>query len=222
MRILLLHHAPFQQSPPGMLAWHWAQALEAAGNDVRLLIADEELQVGEPLHVDRVVCGSDPNADLLFRLPRFSIEDIASGRPTFKELSDAQLARYRDCFRRRLDNQILHFDPHVIHVQHIWLLGQLALESGVPYVLNGWDAELADYPQDARYWPLADQAAENASRILVGDETLKQKVAERFESAAERIVVVPTGISQEQPPHLNDAGKQLQGIYETLLGERFG
>ncbi len=225
MRILLTHHAPLQQSPAGKLVSQWASALQALGNDVRLLVADNQHRFGEFLPTERVVCGSDPNADLLFGLPRFTDEDGSSGRPTFAELSDAQLVRYRDCLRRRLDNQIMHFDPHVIHVQHIWILGQLALESGVPYVLNAWNAELNDFELDPRYQPLAEQAAENASRILVGDEATRLRVKTRFETAADRIVVLSVpgpfeqGLDYVSPV---DIGDQLQNLYQTLLTERFG
>jgi hypothetical protein len=226
MRILLTHNAPLRQSPTGWLVWQWAQALVAAGDQVRLLVADVAHQFGESLAVERVVCGDDPNADLKFKLPRFSGEDEAGDRPTFAELSDADLAAYRDCLRRRLDNQILHFDPHVIHAQHLWILGQLALESGVPYVLNAWNAELFDYQQDARYQSIAEQAAENASRILVADENTQRRVDGLFESVGERIVVMPPAWQLDaatvDPAASLAAGEQLHALYELLLCERFG
>ncbi len=224
MRILLSHHAPIQQSPAGSLTWQWALALEAAGEEVRLLVADHEHRFGERLPVERVVCGNDPNADLKFALPRFGDEEAATGRPTFAELSDAQLARYRDCLRRRLDNLIMRFDPHVIHVQHIWILGQLALESGVPYVLNAWHSELDEYSRDARYQPLVEQAAENASRILVLDEATKRRVEALFETTTDRIVVMPAQASEDSRDAAAQlaTGQRLRAIYQALLTERFG
>jgi hypothetical protein len=224
MRILLSHHAPIQQSPAGILIWQWALALEAAGDEVRLLVADQEHRFGERLPVERVVCGNDPNADLQFALPRFSDEEPGTGRPAFDELSDAQLARYRDCLRRRLDNLIMRFDPHVIHAQHIWILGQLALESGVPYVLNAWHSELDEYERDARYQPLVEQAAENASRILVPDEVTKRRVETLFESTADRIVVMPAraSVGSHDAAEQIATGQQLHAIYQALLAERFG
>ncbi len=226
MRILLTHHSPLRQSPTGWLVWQWALALVARGDEVRLLVADDEYRFGEPLVVERVVCGDDPNADLLFGLPRFSTQTDAGDRPPFSGLSDAELALYRDHLRWRLDNQILQFDPHVIHVQHVWILGQLALESGVPYVVNAWDAELVDYEQDQRYRPLADQAAENASRILVADEATRRRVEALFESAAERTLLMPREWNQRDPDASNEdlaaAAAGLHDLYEAVLAERFG
>ncbi len=226
MRILLTHHSPLRQSPTGWLVWQWAVGLSAHGHQVRLLIADDEHRFGEPLAVDRVVCGNDPNADLVFGLPRFSTQVDASDRPAFASLSDADLALYRDCLRRRLDTQVLHFDPHVIHAQHVWILGQLALESGVPYVLNAWDAELVEYEQDVRYRPLAEQAAENASRILVADEATRRRVETLFEFPAERAVLMPDEWNQRGPDtsaaDLAATAAGLHALYEAVLAERFG
>jgi hypothetical protein len=206
--------------------WQWAQGLAAAGDEVHLLVADVEHRFGEPLEVERVVCGADPNADLKFNLPRFGSEEPAAGRPTFAELADGDLARYRDCLRRRLDQEILRFDPHVIHAQHLWILGQLALESGVPYVLNAWGDELAECQQDARYRPLAEQAAENASRILVATPATQQRVESLFELTADRTLLMPSEWLLDGPAGddvaRGVAGTQLHGLYQTVLTERFG
>lgn len=226
MRILLTYHAPLRKTPTGWLVWQWALALEAAGHQVRLLIADESYALGEPLEIDRVVCGDVPNADLRFGLPRFSDEEVDSGRPTFGQLSDVELAGYRDCLRRRLDNQILHFNPHIIHGQHLWILGQLALESGVPYVLNAWGAEVLESQRDARYRPLAEQAAENASRILIARPEALRQIEPLLELPADRTLVMPPEWMldgpQAEPAALEAVGDQLHDLYQTALTERFG
>jgi len=226
MRILLTHHSSLRQSPTGWLTWQWAESLQAAGHEVRLLVADSERVTGESLPVDRVVFGDVANTDLRFGLPRFSTQTDASDRPTFAQLSDAQLSEYRDVLRRRLDQQILEFDPHVIHAQHIWVLGQLALESGVPYVLSAWNAELVDCQLDPRYRPLAEQAAENASRILAADEALRQRIEAAFETVAERTIVMPRAWNLSSPDasqaDREAAAAGLHDLYETVLKERFG
>jgi hypothetical protein len=224
MRILLTHHAPLRHLPPGWFAWHSAQALAAAGHEVRLLVGDWEHRFGESLEVERVVCGEDPNADLTFSLPRFTSEDPASNRVTFAELSDGQLARYRDCQRRRLDNLILHFDPHMIHCQHVWLLGQLALESGVPYVLSAWETEFIDL--DARFRPLAEQAAENAGRIYLADEPTRRRMQSAFDLPEERLETL-AGAQRltdaiADPISAQQVAAELTASYQQVLKERFG
>jgi hypothetical protein len=226
MRVLLLHHFPLAQSPAGWLAWNWAAALGAGGDEARLLIVDDQRRFGEPLSVERVVCGDDPNADLTFPLPRFSAAAEGNNRPLFSALSNVQLAQYRERLRRRLDAQIMHFDPHVIHVQHVWVLGQLALETGVPYVLNAWGPELDDAPLDERFRALAEQAAENASRILALDPAIRQRIETLFDVSADRMQLMPKELrlcdATVSAADQQAAGRTLHALYQEVLDERFG
>lgn len=226
MRVLLTHHFPLKQSEAGWAVWNWAAALAAGGDEVRLLVVDRRHHFGEPLVIERVVCGDDPNADLTFGLPRFSGPDDADDGPLFSSLSMIQLAQYRQCLRRRLDAQISQFDPHVIHAQHVWVLGQLALESGVPYMLTAWGPELVDYRTDERYRALAEQAAENACRILAADPMAKRQMDVAFETVADRTVLMPEELRLVQPTATDAAraaaGRKLHALYCETLDERFG
>ena len=201
----------------------WAIALAGAGHQVRVLIADDGTQPSEALAVERVVCSAnDSAADLPFDLPEFSTAPGPHKRLSFGDLSDRQLASYRDRLRRRLDELIDRFDPQVIHAQHIWVQGQLALESGVPYVLNAWGPELAEINGNARLADLANQAAENAGRILVGDVARAAEFAAAFNSVAERMMPMPAELSASGPFDATAGCKRLVELYEGVLVERFG
>lgn len=225
MRILFLHHFPLQHSPVGRLVEHWVHALAVAGHEPRLLVMDENRGGGADA-VARVVCRQgDPTADLPFEIPYFSSEALA-GKTSFAALADRQLADYRDELRRHLDREIDRFDPQVIHAQHIWVQGQLALESGVPYLLNAWGPELIERAADPRYRALADQAAENAGRILVPDEALLREVTETFEAVDERTLIMPTELhlrgSSPSAAAQATASDGLLRLYQDVLRERFG
>jgi Glycosyl transferase 4-like domain len=225
MRVLLTHHFPLTQPEPGPLVRAWAMALESAGHEVRLLVVDEVHRFGEALAIERVVCGDDPNADLRFELPRFSTPGDNQGL-VFSSLSNAQLALYRERLRRRLDTRVLRFDPHVIHAQHVWLLGQLALETGVPYVLSAWGPELIDCQTDARCGALAEQAAENAGRILAPDLETQRRVVSLYPAAAERTVLMPDALrlceASVSDTARAAAADALDALYRAVLDERFG
>ena len=83
----------------------------------------------------------DPLAELPFDPPGFG---TPAGGQGFADLSDEQLHRLRDTLRQALDQEIADFDPQIVHGQHVWMLGHLALESGVPYVLTARPEELAE------------------------------------------------------------------------------
>ena len=168
---------------------------------------------------------SDSTAELHFPLPRFDVPDGASDGVAFSQLSDGQLSEYRENLRRRLDGQIDRFNPHVLHAQHVWLEGQLALETGVPYVLNAWHDELAGPAADARFQDLVAQAAENASRILVPDEAVRSRVAAAFDGAADRTMIMPRKLhagALDASVASSDTSARLIALYQAVLEERFG
>jgi glycosyltransferase involved in cell wall biosynthesis len=193
MRVLLTNHFPFHGSGTGTYTLNLAQALLSAGHSVECLIVDRQRNGAEPFAVERVVCRQgDPAADLDFDFPCFTSHPQSHN--TFAQLSDSQIGRYREAIRRALDRLVEQFDPHVIHGQHIWLMGQLALESGVPYVLTAQGTDLMGYRDDARYRPYADQAAENAGRIIAASEYIRRDVLATFEVPPERVVTVLSAI----------------------------
>jgi hypothetical protein len=232
MRILFMHHFPLRHSEAGTWVRRWALALAAAGHESRCLVVDsDDNKVSDENKCDaletvRITCRpDDPTAELPFEMPNFSEASPTPTLSTFAALSDRQLALYRERTRRRLDDLIESFNPHVIHSQHVWVQGQLALETGVPYVLNAWGPELIDYASDERYRRLADQAAENAGRILVPNAMLLHQLVTLFESAAERTQIMSAELHLTESPSPAEQGQaaaDLQAIYQTVLVERFG
>lgn len=222
MRVVLLHHFPLEHDSAGSLVRQWAADLTAAGHSVRLLVVDRRGSASEGA-IERVTCSpDDAAADLPFAVPMFGPPPSGS---TFRGLTDEQLSAYRDVQRDRLDAIIAEFDPHVIHGQHVWVQGQLALETGVPYLLNAWGEELEEGLADERYHTLAAQAAENAGRILVADAALAQRVVELFEIAPERTLVMPadwTPADAGSGPANEQRGAALAALYHRVYDERFG
>jgi hypothetical protein len=215
MRILLANHVPFDGPEAGPqtreLALRWLEA----GEPARCLIVDRQEANHDGLAVRRVLCRrDDPRAELPFDIP--CLISHGGGGPTFDDLTDDQLARYREALRRSLDAEIAEFNPHVVHVQHIWLLAHLALEAGVPYVLTAHGPELAAYRAKARFRRYADEAAENAGRILVANEGLRQEVIATFGELEGRIVQPPTA----EPTSVSL--DFLQSLYHSVVAERFG
>lgn len=222
MRVVLLHHFPLEHDTAGSLLRQWAADLEADGHEVRLLIVDRQALPTDD-SIERILCTPhDAAADLPFDVPSFGGDSAGS---SFQGLTDEQLSAYRDVLRDRLDDIIAQFDPHVIHAQHVWVQGQLALETGVPYVLNAWGPELDEATAQPRYRSLAMQAAENAGRILVADAALAQRVVELFEIAPERMLVMPVEWTSQQTVD-SSARRQraaaLAALYHTVYDERFG
>lgn len=187
-----------------------AQGLQAAGHEVRALVVDDRPDGDESFTVRRVVCRPNSlGADLSFRLPCLEVGPRGS-RP-FSDLSDSELNDYRETLRRRLDAEVEQFDPQIIHCQYVWLLGYLALETGVPYVLTAHGPELKQ--DDRRVVPFQQQASENASGIITHTHLVRSLLTARFEGLAERVATFDPGIDvaafAEPPPARATALAQL-------------
>jgi hypothetical protein len=188
-------------------------ALQADEHEVRVIcIGGPEHAEGVPLRSVACQHGGSKFA-LPFDVPWFGIEP--DGELTFEQLSSEQFALYRDVLRHELDVEVDAFDPQIIHCQHVWLWGQLALETGVPYVLSAWGPEFVSRARDDRYRPIADQAAENAGRIFVPDEHVRREVLEAFDDVALRTVLMPDKVDSSLVAALIHE-------YQGVLDERFG
>jgi len=192
MRVLLTNHFPLHGSGSGTYTHDLAVGLQQAGHEVRVLVLDDHAEGDgpasgdQPFRVRRVVCKpGDATADLPFAVPCFTSHPRSD--QSFYTLSDQQIAQYRQVLRRHLDEEISAFDPQVVHSQHIWILGHLALEAGVPYVLSATGSDLLGYAADERYRRFAEEAAENAGRILAPSDFTRRQVLATFDVPDERV-----------------------------------
>ena len=148
--------------------------------------------------------------------------DDKSTASSLARLPNEQFAAYRDGLRQRLDAAVDAFQPHVAHAQQIGIWGQLLVEAGVPYVLTACGRDFTALDFDPRLAELAEQAAENAGRILVSNETLAQEVRRRYPELDDRVIVLPElGIAADSALLLGFAAK-IQAIYDGVVQERLG
>jgi glycosyltransferase involved in cell wall biosynthesis len=207
MRVLLANHFPLHGSGTGTYTHDLAVGLQRAGHEVRVLVVDERATGDDPFPVRRIVCRpGDVAADLPFAFPCFTSHPQSS--QSFDTLSDEQIAQYRQVLRRHFDDEISEFDPHIVHAQHIWIMGHLALEAGVPYVLSAQGTDLLGHAADARYRRFAEEAAENAGRILAASEFVRRQVLATFDVPERRVETFYSAIDTrpyEAPPSRAEA-----------------
>jgi hypothetical protein len=222
MRILFASHVPLVDADAGGSADALADGLVRAGHSLRAVVVDGEALREEWIPTRRVVCRrNDPSADLPFALPRFVTLPDGRGQ-RFADLSDEEFVAYRQALRVALDDEIAQFDPQIVHCEHIWLMGHLALESGVPYVLTAYQAELDALRSDARFRRLAEEAAENAGRVIVANEELGRAVHAIFGDLDGRVVVVHRLEANESDNVAAQCALEVADIYRQVLDERLG
>jgi hypothetical protein len=241
MRILITSHEPLDAGISGRAAHASAYGLAEAGYDVRVLVVDGDSAAEQEPIVRRVLCHpADPRAPLRFGPPSFDgsasspggasvaapagviggVTASVGGATQFSTLSDRQLAEYRDVLREEFDRQIDLHDPTIVHCQHVWLFGHLALEAGVPYVLSAYGEEFAVGRADARYRRFMLEAAENAGRILTHDAAASEGVAGLVGDLEGRVVPFP--LPSAASLHSGRWWSPLPELYRNVVIERFG
>ena len=221
MRILIASHESLAAAPSGRAAHACAYGLATLGHDVRLLVVEGSESAEHEPNVRRVLCHADaPPAPLRFGPPVFDGHDPAGRGLRFTAMSDRQLTEYRDVLREEFDRQIDLYDPSIVHCQHVFLFGHLALEAGVPYVLSAYGDEFAAYDADPRYRRFMQEAAENAGRILTHDAAAARGVEALVGSLEGRVVPFPLPGADQL--HSGRWWQPLPQLYSDVVVERFG
>jgi hypothetical protein len=135
------------------------------------------------------------------------------------------LDRFRSEMRGHLDAEVAGFDPHIIHVNGIGILGHLALETGVPYLISAFGEEFTAHAR-AAVPNYAQQAVENAGRVLVDSRQARDQVIAAF-GHLDTIVVLP-----RKEPFLRESEIEcashdlpfewLNRLYLDILSDRHG
>lgn len=210
MRILLTSHDPLDTPGPGKIVDDWARRLTAAGHQVRVLCVEGLPHAETESHVRRVFCHpTDKQATVKLVRPSLISSTENEGRP-FTSLTDRELSDYRDMLRVEFDREIDLYDPCMVHVQHLWFFGHLALEAGVPYVVSAHGGEFVAGRIDARFRRYMQETAENACRIFTHDAAAAAGTAALVGNLEGRVVPAPT------------TAESLPNIYHAALLERFG
>ncbi len=220
MRVLIANDGPIGEGPGGERVLGLAIALAEAGHAVRAIDFGASDAWSKRISLRRVSCRrDDPQAELPFDPPSFGT--AAGSGQGFATLSDDQMHDLRDTLRQALDQEIADFDPRIVHCQHVWMLGHLALESGVPYVLTAQHDDFTELARDERYRRLAAEAAENAGRVLVATAELAAEVQAQFGDLEGRVKLVPAlaGSARHASPALL---AELLDIYNRVLDARWG
>jgi hypothetical protein len=140
---------------------------------------------------DALTSASPPKVTVF--LTQLAIQAAAAGHELRELVSnrtddDIGLAENRAAMRMSLDREVAVFDPQVIHIQGIGVLGHLALETGVPYVISAFSEELAVGQVGSKLHNFSQQAVENAGCVLVESDHTRRRLLAEF-GEVETIVV---------------------------------
>lgn len=117
--------------------------------------------------------------------------------PTFRELTDAQLALYIDAFRARLAAVVADFQPDVIECQHVWAMPHVAAELGLPYIAVAHHSDQMGFRQDRRMQPIAIHAAQKAAYVFAISDAVRDDVVALYDVPPARVPVIYNGYDHD-------------------------
>lgn len=119
--------------------------------------------------------------------------------------------------RRRLDIEISDFDPEVIHVHGLGMLGHLALESGAPYVISAFADELLLVQNDSARRKYSQEAVENAGYLIVDADKTRREIETLFGEV--QAVAVAAGADESE---VEGSLEWLWEVYRQVVARRGG
>jgi glycosyltransferase involved in cell wall biosynthesis len=223
LKILILNHFPLEGSGSGVYTRNLARELSGMGHDIMVLMPEmnsvdtrdegfetqvvtfredkaalkhsnqirrqKSAEVPEPSKPGAADDG--PQVDLEFAIPCFTSHPRS--HMTFQAMTNHEIEQYRQAFKKRIAEIVTTFKPQLIHVNHIWILAELAAETGLPYVVTSHGTDLFGYAADERYRAAARRGASGACFIVTISKQVDQEVASFFGIVPERRKLILNG-----------------------------
>ncbi|HET6880204.1 MAG TPA: hypothetical protein VFI31_08620 [Pirellulales bacterium] len=130
--------------------------------------------------------------------------------------TDDEPEPFRTTTRRRLDEEIGSFDPQVVHVHGVSLLGHLVLETGAPYLISAFSEDFLSEPDGLVADSPIQQAFENAARVLVDSPAARQSIQDQF-GELDTIAIIPDMTAASSPA---DSYAWLWEVYRLVAATR--
>lgn len=199
MKVLLVNHFPLEGSGSGTYTRNIAEHLLKRGHEVHIIFPENVQPADLPgagLHPIYFTGDTPPLLDALpFNFPCFTTHPRSL--TTFADLSNWELGQYLFAFDNALDYEIEHFQPDIIHAQHMWTLAALAADKGIPCVVTAHGTDL----MGCRKWPdlryNAVHAVQRCSKIIAISKDISTEVSAEFPQAKGKMVLLPNGYNED-------------------------
>lgn len=195
MNILLVNHFPLQGSGSGSYIANIAKSLVKKGNKVCIITPENTSNFLGPedikLHpvffkYEEVISGQQE-----FNFPCFDPHPRSS--LLFGNMTEIQLEKYKEAFRKAIKEEILEFKPDVIHAQHIWILSRVALEYNIPVIVTSHGSDIMGYEAWPKFHNLMYEVVENCRRIIAISNHSKKDITSIFKDNEEKVITISNG-----------------------------
>jgi glycosyltransferase involved in cell wall biosynthesis len=117
----------------------------------------------------------------------------------FFDLTEIDLARYRECFLSAMGNAVASFQPDIIHSHHLWIVTSLARRAYplMPLITTCHGSDLRQYHLCPHLRPFVYDGCSGLDRVLVLSRAQKREVMSLYGLSEERVVITGVGYDEE-------------------------
>ncbi len=227
MKILHLLSQKPEATGSGMTVRSLIREASKAGHENYLLAGvDHRESLPEIPHITHGSCtfiefgGGDLPYDIV------GMSDVMPYRShRFCNLNEKELSLYLECFRENLKEAVSHFQPDIIHSNHLWILTSIAKKTvaGIPVVATCHGTDIRQYHlcQDLRH--TVTEGCSLIDAVYVLTDLHREEVHALYGIAEEKIHVIGTGYDDHLfAPGLKSKEGPLEILYAGKLSRAKG
>lgn len=200
MKILMTNLYPLTGSGSGVYTVNMARALVRQGHEVCVIFTDniafdssDYTFKCHPIYFTDMD-GNKPNVkdDVLpFNFPCSTTHPRSVNKYVLLTKEEEDL--YCAAFRKAIAQEIVDFQPDVIHAGHIFLSAAVATEFDVPLVITCHGTDIQSHVETDRFHKYSNKAADKCGAIVCISQKNMDEVAQCFPKNANKAILMPNG-----------------------------
>lgn len=200
MRILLINHFPLQGSGSGVYVANIAKSLKKKGHKTCIISPENTSKFSNikdiKLHPVFFKFNETIENQQEFNFPCFDPHPRSS--LLFCDMTDEQIEKYEEAFRKAIKQEIEEFKPDIIHAQHIWIISSIASEFNIPLVITSHGSDIMGYNWWKNFHKYAKNATSKASKIIAISNHNADVISEIFHKDRKKIITISNGYDEKK------------------------
>lgn len=195
MKVLLINHFPLAGSGSGVYVKNIAENLVKKGHEVCIIMPENTTKIEKiknvkihPVYFKReeIIEGQ-----LEFNFPCMDPHPRSSF--LFEDMTDLQIKQYENAFKKAIEQEIIEFNPDIIHAQHIWIISSVLDEYNIPILITSHGSDIMGYNESDKYHRHFKKAANDCKKIVAISNHNKEEICEIFSEYSNKIITISNG-----------------------------
>lgn len=114
----------------------------------------------------------------------------------FGNMTDLELQKYQEAFRKVIEEEIKKFKPDIIHAQHLWIISKIALEYNIPVIITSHGSDIMGYDMWPKFHDMMHEVANKCNKIIAISNDSKEVISKIFKENKDKVVTIPNGYDE--------------------------